>query len=302
MSYFGEKRLQFIREHQDAFDVEPIFPMALFEEFVVKTDECDFIQASCKIETDQLIASRFSLGSYSEQFQPWPSQLNNSLNFLRKVESRVGVQINYDLFRKFFTRDFDFSKLKGLTTGIDLRETLEGSSLKQHIIVDSAIDQEKLEMALELGEIASESMRTFFLKTAFLIGFDYFLDGHSEIELYCKIEPQLFIHPDIQGFLRQNFSTSTLKLAQALGGFGIGYSKGNLSPVLYFHILDRRSLQSYFKLNDLACQANNFYQNKETKLGVGIGIAEQEFYENRINNIRLYYKRFFSNLRNHGDF
>ena len=33
-----EQKLQFIRNHQQAFDVEPIYPLPLFEEFVTDVE------------------------------------------------------------------------------------------------------------------------------------------------------------------------------------------------------------------------------------------------------------------------
>lgn len=33
-----EQRIQFIRNHQQAFDVEPIYPLRLFEDFVMEVE------------------------------------------------------------------------------------------------------------------------------------------------------------------------------------------------------------------------------------------------------------------------
>ncbi len=56
-----EQTLQFIRNHQQAFDVEPVYPLRLFEDFVMEVEGDCSIEASCKIELDKLIASRFML-------------------------------------------------------------------------------------------------------------------------------------------------------------------------------------------------------------------------------------------------
>ena len=53
---FQEQKLQFIRNHQQAFDVEPIYPLPLFEDFVMNVEGDCSIEASCKIELDKLIA------------------------------------------------------------------------------------------------------------------------------------------------------------------------------------------------------------------------------------------------------
>ncbi|MFM6731906.1 MAG: DUF5838 family protein, partial [Microcystis panniformis] len=51
-SSLKEQRLQFIRNHQQAFDVEPIYPLRLFEDFVMGVEGDCIIEASCKIELD----------------------------------------------------------------------------------------------------------------------------------------------------------------------------------------------------------------------------------------------------------
>jgi Family of unknown function (DUF5838) len=56
-----EQKLQFIRNHQQAFDVEPIYPLPLFEDFVMSVEGDCSLEVSCKIESDKLIASRFLL-------------------------------------------------------------------------------------------------------------------------------------------------------------------------------------------------------------------------------------------------
>jgi LynF/TruF/PatF family peptide O-prenyltransferase len=60
-SSIKDQRLQFIRNHQQAFDVEPIYSLRLFEDFVMEVEGNCYIEASCKIELDKLIASRFML-------------------------------------------------------------------------------------------------------------------------------------------------------------------------------------------------------------------------------------------------
>ena len=39
-----EQKLQFIRNHQQAFDVEPIYPLPLFEDFVMSVEgDCSLL-------------------------------------------------------------------------------------------------------------------------------------------------------------------------------------------------------------------------------------------------------------------
>ncbi|NCR42766.1 MAG: anacyclamide synthesis protein AcyF, partial [Microcystis aeruginosa W13-11] len=70
--------------------------------------------ASCKIELDKLIASRFML-FFKDQSQEWQKCLTQSLAFFQQVENRVGVQLDYSLLQKILGHNFDFSKLTVLS-------------------------------------------------------------------------------------------------------------------------------------------------------------------------------------------
>jgi LynF/TruF/PatF family peptide O-prenyltransferase len=105
-----EQRIQFVRNHQQAFDVEPIYTLRLFEDFVMEVEGDCNIEASCKIELDKLIASRFML-FFKDQSQEWQKCLTQSLAFFLQVENRVGVQLDYSLLQKFLGHNFDFTKL-----------------------------------------------------------------------------------------------------------------------------------------------------------------------------------------------
>ncbi len=78
-----EQRIQFVRNHQQAFDVEPIYTLRLFEDFVMEVEGDCNIEASCKIELDKLIASRFML-FFKDQAQEWQNYLAQSLAFFGK--------------------------------------------------------------------------------------------------------------------------------------------------------------------------------------------------------------------------
>lgn len=78
--------LNLIPDHQQTFDVEPMYPLRFFEEFVTSVDgDCNF-EASCKIELDKLIGSRFLL-FYKDKAQQWEKYLRQSLTFFRQVEN-----------------------------------------------------------------------------------------------------------------------------------------------------------------------------------------------------------------------
>ncbi len=55
-----EKNLQFLGEHKNAFDLEYLYPLDLFDNLVAQVEPCR-IECSCKIEEDKLDSARFNL-------------------------------------------------------------------------------------------------------------------------------------------------------------------------------------------------------------------------------------------------
>lgn len=281
-----EQRLQFIRSHQEAFDIESIHTLPLFEEFVIGVEGDCIIEASCKVELDELIASRFLL-FFRNKSQEWEKYLNQSLTFIRQVESRVGTQINYSLLGQFLGNHFDFSKVREISAGIDLRQDLADSSLKMHIRIEDY--PEKLKTAFALSDGATDNYLSNFVS---LIGFDFYFNGESEIEIYPEIQEGDFSKPEVQHLVQRYFPKS-LNPLQISKSFIIGFSKANNSPVLYYLLEDRKTLSNYFNLNDTAQRVDNFYQHQEITPQMWVAVTKEELEKTRIDNVRLYFHKSF---------
>jgi LynF/TruF/PatF family peptide O-prenyltransferase len=283
-----EQKLQFIRNHQQAFDVEPIYPLPLFENFVTSIEGDCSLEASCKIESDKLIASRFLL-FFKDKAQQWQKYLYQSLTFFSQVETQVGVQIDYSLLNQFLGDNFDFSKLTVLTAGIDLRNNLSESSLKMHIRIEDY--PEKLETAFALSDNTANSH--YLGNFVSLIGFDYYFNGKSEIEIYAEVQEEDFFKPEINNLVWQHFPKIALEPLKASNLFFMGLSKANDNPVLYYHLKNKQDLANYFKLNDTAQRVHSFYQHQDIFPNMWLGTAQKELEKTRIENIRLYYYKSF---------
>lgn len=288
-NHLGEQKLQYIRAHQDAFDVEPVFPIQLFEEFVVSVKSNCQIEASCKVEADKLIASRFVL-FFQDPDRQWQKHLTQAISFLHQIERRVEVNFNYDLLQNFIGNDFDFSKITMLTIGIDLRSNLADSSLKMHIGIEKY--PEKIQTAASLAKINSVKLDPVLLQTVSHIGFDFFFNGRSEIELYARLDREQLHSQTVKAFLKKNFPPAVLKPFEVSTYFYVGLSKANSSPVLYY-CLEKKDLLNYFKLNDMGYKVHSFYQQQATRPQMWVGVTQKELEKNRIDNIRLYYYKNF---------
>lgn len=288
-SLFQEQKLNFINTHLKAFEIEYLYPLEIFQDFVINNNGIFNIEASCKVEGDKLLSGRFLVFMQQPEINKRLAQI---LTFFHQVESRVGVKINYDLLDKFLGKSFDFSKVIRITTGVDLRENIADSSLKIHFILQNY--PEKIETALALDGNNSMTLRWIALQTVSLIGFDFYLNGRSEIELYCQIREEQFQQPNIENFLKQTFPLSVLKPLKVSDLFYLGLSKDNADPVLYYHLKDQNYLLNYFSINDTAQKVHAFYQHQAILPTMWVGVVQGELENSRIENIRLYYYKFFT--------
>lgn len=292
-----EQRIQFIRAHQQAFDVDPIYPLPLFEDFVRSVDGDCTIEASCKVELDKLIASRF-LFFFKDPAQEWPSYLQQGLSFFHKVETQTGVRLDYSLLWAFLGSDFDFSRVKTFTTGIDLRrEALAESSVKVHFRIEDYLDRANRAIALSgekfsfIEDFPQQSLAKYIPQ----IGFDFYFDGRTEIELYFEVAKENFNDPTIVQYLWSKMPPMALAPLQDSSIFHLGLSQANASPVFYYQLEKyKANLLNHFRLNDTALRVYSFYRHQNTGDSGWVGVALEELEKTRIENIRLYYYKYFN--------
>ena len=297
-NYLREKRLDFIRAHQIAFDVEPLFPLPLFEDLVSNLQGSYALEQSCKIESDILHAGRFLI--ISNTVGDGLNLLPRSLKFLDSIENRVGASINRELIDAFLKTGEFPEKVIGSTVGIDLRPTIKDSSVKIHILIDKD-SSELINKAIHLdGGEYSDDLTEMLLEDTYMIGFDFFLDGRSEIEIYPIFEqggklPSLLQcgkGNSLKRYIRANFSQKVSSLINTTNVFMAGFSRVNKEPVLYFGFYDFVDALKYFNFNGLANRVRNFYQHQDHLCLTWIGVTESELEKDRLENSRIYFRVF----------
>ena len=302
-NHLREKRLQFIRAHQEIFDVESVFPLPLFENFVVNAEGDCGIEASCKVEADRLIASRFLLffDKIDEAVSP-ASKLAKVLNFFNQVENQVGVNVNCNLLYQFVEIPKCLSTATPISCGVDLRTTLSESSLKTHFRLDF-LDQpvasilDLIDFALLQSSLDNSSMELLNTFDKYIprhelipqVGFDFFLNGFTEIELYLEITEEYFKHPQVWRALQDRFSEKILSPLERSDIFHIGLSKANTNPVLYYRLKNKNDFSEYFSPNTTAERVVSFYRQQATLPHMWVAASEQDLEKHKLDNVRLYY-------------
>ena len=296
-NYLREKRLQFIRTHQVAFDVEPLFPLPLFEDLVSELEGSYSLEQSCKIESDILHAGRFLI--ISNTASDGLNLLSRSLKFLDSIENRVGISINRELIHVFLKTNGFPEKVIASTVGIDLRPTIKDSSVKIHIVIDKdSIGLIEKSIYLD-GSKYSDELTEMLLKDTYMIGFDFFLDGRSEIEIYAAISEEVNRQPHLpqcgrgyflKKYMQDNFSQRVSSLIAAANVFMIGFSRANKEPVLYFGFYDFMDLFKHFTFNDLADRVCNFCQHQDRIYLTWVGVTASELEKDRLESSRIYFR------------
>ncbi|MEQ8756396.1 MAG: LynF/TruF/PatF family peptide O-prenyltransferase [Coleofasciculus sp. G1-WW12-02] len=290
-----DRRIQHLRHHFESFDVEPAFPLPLFEQAVFDLDSCPFLEPSCKVEGNTLFAGR--INAYTKKH--WRQLISSALEFLDGVESRVEVTIDRNLLEKFLTLHLNSGKIEASLMGIDLRPNVKDSSLKVHLRLDPHQDVDELVMtAISLdGGYYSPELTQVLLKDTFLIGFDFFLDGRSAVEMYTccsgrNLLPVLGkrgVH--LKHYACQKLSNKAVSLLEEVTIFMMGFSQANINPVLYFEFENTKHIQSHFLFNTLGDKIINFCLNDKIEDSISIGVTEQDLEKSRLENFRFYYRK-----------
>lgn len=284
-----------MRTHRDAFDVEPSFPLPLFEEAVIAIEGSCGVEPTCNVESDRLFAGDFQVSNYG---QTWPRSLTDASKFLDKVESRVGVQINRNLLDQFSALYIGSSKIENNTIGIDLRPTLQDSRIKIYMHVNPGKGNEDLVLtAIALdGAKYSAELTEVLIKDVVVIGFNIFLDGRSNVEIWAgsaggKSQPQGNFGIYLDAYIRKKFSRKVNSMFNVSDFIGASFSREKIDPVFHFHFFDIKDIPQYFAFNSLGDKIYDFCQSQDCVTYAGVSAKERDLENSRLENYGFFYNQ-----------
>ncbi|VXD25895.1 LynF/TruF/PatF family peptide O-prenyltransferase [Planktothrix paucivesiculata] len=291
-----ERRLQFIRTHLDAFDVEPTFPIPLFEQAVFEIEGSCGIESSCKVENDRLFAGCFDVSNYGDV--SWPGSLKYALKFLDRVESRVNVKFNRDLLQQFASLHIDSRKILDSSVGLHLDPKLENSVVRIYLHIKPEEDPEELvRTAIEIdGSHYPIELLQVLLKDVIIIGFNLFFDGCSDVELMAGDLGKEYRGNNQRGrafatYAQKIFSKKVIALYKASDIFFVSFSKIREYPFLYFQFNDIKELKKQFSFNSLGDRIYGFCQNQDCIAYAAVGVKEQDLESSRLENFHFSYNQ-----------
>jgi LynF/TruF/PatF family peptide O-prenyltransferase len=281
-----QKKVHHISAHQQEFEIEDLYALDIFKSFVESIENtaglCS-LESGGKIEIDQLHPARFALLFELKN----TDQLKAVLDFFEQVNARVDIKINRSLIDKFFTADFDFSKLKEFGIGVDLRKELSKSSLELALTIENYPEKQELAIFLT-GKDLEKDARMLLVNNFLHIGFDFEFNGKSNIELYPYINKQEWQRVDVQQRLIQVLSPVALQPLPICQRICVGLSQANSARKIYYYIENINDFLSYFPANDLARRVHAYYQQQPVK-EMAIALLESELQAGTIQRMNLYY-------------
>ena len=274
------KNLQFIGEHKNAFDIEHLYPLDLFERLVARVEPCR-IECSCKIEGDKLDPARFNLAVNSNYVQ----SAKAFLDFFHQVETRVGVTLDYSPLH-LFTQGFDYRKVNQIMAGFDARPELAGTRVKTWWAIENY--PEKVETAIALAGTDSPALRRLLaMNHGLVVGFHLYLQGHSEVRLYPSVPRKQFQKVAVRSQLAKILSVPALQLLEDCESISLVLKKDG-DKILHYHVLPERANLFVDNLHhDLATRAHAPYRDKWTLPTVSL--SEKELLAGSLETMNLYY-------------
>jgi LynF/TruF/PatF family peptide O-prenyltransferase len=290
------RRLQFLRNHQEAFDVEPTFMLSLFEEAVLGIEGTCGVESQCNVEKDRLFAIDFQVSNDNKR--TWPISLTHAVKFMDKIESTVGVRLNRNLLEQFATLHLGSHKIHDNTVGIDLRPRNEDSCLKVYVhLVSEEEPEEVVRTALELdGGSYSPELTQVLLKSSIVIGFNLFLNGYSDLELWATCPGEQYEVPNsdrgkyLKQYVLNNFSQKVNNLFRDSSFLVVSFSNQK-EPALIFHYEDIKEIPKNFLLNSLGDRIYNFCQSQDCITYAGVAATERELEKDRLENFSILYNQ-----------
>lgn len=291
-----ERRLHIVRSHLEAFDVERVFPIPLFEEAILEIEGTCGVESKCNVEKDQLFAIDFQV--CNDEGRTWPMSLTHAVKLLDKIENTVGVRFNRSLLERFVAVHLGSHKIENNTVGIDLRPVNEDSCIKIYLHLASEEEPEELvRTALELdGGSYSPELIQVLLKGTFVIGFNLFLNGYSNIELLPLSIGERYELPNsdrdkyLRYYIQRNFSPKVNSLFKELTFLCVSFSREK-EPVLIFHYEDTKEIPKNFLFNSLGDRIYSFCQSQDCISYGGVAATERELEKDRLENFSIFYNQ-----------
>ena len=196
--------LDFLKEHLDGFRLE----------------------RSIKFHEGVIFSKRYNFW-FDHNFK---SNLNSIFKIFDYLENQHKWQFDYSIINHYINQNFDFTKIKFLVFGTDIREKMIDSRVKIWLII---MDYPQKRAELQADPEFTKDLRELAYNDVFLFGFDFNFNGTSKIKLYPAVYRFDLDNPALEKILQKILCNDSLFLMRHTCQTHITTNKQGL--VIHFH-------------------------------------------------------------------
>ncbi len=278
--YSRKKNLACLSFHRAAFDVPDSRVLAAFSA-LVESSACCTLESSCKVDAAGLQSARWNLFCHGDNA---PDFLAAALRLFDDYAALSGAPLNLDLLRGYLSAGIDFSQVRKVVTGVDLRAAPGVSRAKLWLMLARAPDLVERAIALHGDGRVVRALR---FHDDFLVGFDLRFDGTCGVKLYPDVRPEELGDSDIRQRLRRFLSSEALTAMGLCLWTHIYLAHHNPDTVLQLHPADPDDFVARH-LPPRGREIHAAYAGVPL-LDMVVAVPERELHTGEVRSFALYY-------------
>jgi LynF/TruF/PatF family peptide O-prenyltransferase len=268
------KNLEIVRRHAELFAVAATPELDGFLELVAGSTMSS-TEASCRVQDGQRHAARFNLFLHGE---PEPGYARARV-WLDRLASTTCVELG--LLDRLLGDRFHFARVEKVVVGVDLRADVGASRAKLWLMLRDYPEMVERALAMQGDD---GPVRSLLLHPAFLVGFDFHLDGETRVKLYPDVRPEELGDRRVLGA----FGAEAIA-AMAQCSWTHVYCRGPGKPrILQFHPRQPDEFVGRYVAPDVAQPIHRHYAGA-AMLDMVVAIEEGELARGPARDVALYY-------------
>jgi LynF/TruF/PatF family peptide O-prenyltransferase len=277
-------------KNKKVFNIKDSVYLEVFENVFQKSKKLSMVEFSIKINGKKVYPIRFNIyygrDKYTERIdiKEHIRSLNLILNFFNDLSKQNDVKLNYSILKVIFDNKFDLTKLIRPIVGIDLRNNIKKSRAKIWFIIKDY--PEKVNQVLSIAGIKKKTSELM-VDDKLLVGIDLYFNGKTKLKVYSLIYKEDINNLKFNKQIRNRFSNKIFDLIKQSEFFSVSFSE-NMDRIITIKIED------YSKIIKNASKTihkiiEKIEKNKLDKYGLTLSFKENEFNDENMRNINIYY-------------
>tara|TARA_Y100000031_G_C8051145_1_gene306234 strand:- start:9 stop:632 length:624 start_codon:yes stop_codon:yes gene_type:complete len=205
------------------------------------------------------------------------------LNFLHNVKKKYNL-LNFNIFKEIFNSADDFTKVRDIIFGIDIRENCNESRIKVWII--PTIDNYELFNKFIKYVKNKDKLVNVIYSNNVLYGFDFYLNGKCDLKLYAKYNKDIIKNNIVFQKITNLFGRKIAQLFKASNIVEINMKNNNSNSNFNFN-----PINPYIFLDKIPNKNKSIIEGllNRYKDNIYFTFSENEINDDYIENFNYYY-------------